>query len=206
MIGVLLFLWYANHYDVRVYSINTRNRWQLHELRNAFLVCQRSSELLSNVSRINNEFSWRVYLLPYFGIDNTTILSGKTKTCVPSMYSYYTNHQRDGLFLMIQPPRSDKLPVIIGVKKVTFSWIENYDTEFFSILSTLTPNQRLYDISNDIITLCDSTDAYVLVLAPDEEIYFIPTSTTIATFKNVIDENGIKKLKKKKKGILTYFY
>ena len=98
-----------------------------------------------------------------------------------------------------------QLPVIVEVKNAEFHWHNCEDFDFWNLLNALPNTNKLYEVRDNKFIFCDANDFSVLILAPDENIYFLPVTTTVGTFKKIINIEKIKTLQKTKRGKLTYF-
>jgi hypothetical protein len=220
LVGIFLL---QNKNTVRVYSFENANYFNISQIKLALLKYCSDNDHFPSISTCNDAFSgvsWRVLLLPYFGkeilydqVMSNTIDSSELCRDVNQMPEYYhwygNNDSRVSLtsatFILIPSSEPTKQPTVVMVRRANFCWIEDGDACLSKLISEMDANKKLYDITSAEISLCNIDDK-VVILAPDGEIYFLPTSTSVDTFKKIIDTDKIKRLNKKRKGIFTYFY
>ena len=109
-------------------------------------------------------------------------------------------------YIMIPPTVPDQYPVIVGVKKVSFDWIDCGDCDFWHLLVDSPYESKLYEVRNDRFVFCEVNDLFVPVLAPDKGIYLVPVTTDVGIFKKIVDATKFKSLQKIKQGHITSFH
>jgi hypothetical protein len=223
VLAIVSAYWLYDKNKVRVYSFELANYTNINQIKFALLNYNARYDCFPSISICDEALpnvSWRVLLLPYLGknllydqimsntIDNSELCRDVNQ--MPENYRWYGNNdsrtsQTSAAFILIPSSEPTRQPTVVMVRRANFCWTENGDACLLKLISEADENKKLYEISSAEISLCDIDDK-VVILAPDGEIYFLPPSTNVETFKKIIDANKIKTLNKKRKGALTYFH